>query len=1386
MNKKYYLGLDIGTNSVGWAVTDEDYKLCRFHNKDMWGIRLFESAKTAEDRRLKRGNRRRLARRNNRITLLQEIFAEEIGKIDSSFFIRLNESRLYLEDKSVQMVHPLFNDNNYTDKDYYKEYPTIFHLRKELILNKDYHDPRLVYLACHHILKNRGHFLINGTLSNAKDIYALIDELFLNIKDTLNYDLSIQSCHKDKFVDILKDKKMTKSTKQKKLISYIEYNTDDKDESKKYKTVVDHVCKLMCGLKGDISKFVDCPDELDIKSFSFSESKYEEEIKDMLEQALPDEAAVIEKIKVIYDWTVLSDILGEEEFLSCAKVNNYNKHNENLKLLHEMIKKYCSRNISQYFFDNKEPEKYENNEEKKFVSKLKGKNYAAYIGSVRSNGKQYDVKRCSEEDFYKSLKDLLESITPNDEDEKILQELKNEIELQSLLPLQRSKDNGVVPKQIHEIELLKILDNASIYLPFLNEKDKDGYTAKDKVISIFNYRIPYYVGPLSDRHKDQGANTWMVRKQEGKIYPWNFKDMVDEEKSNEEFINRMTNKCTYLIGEDVLPKNSILYSQYMILNEINNLKIDGKDISVELKQNIFNDLFMKYKKITGKKLCQYLNEKDPGHNYQKENLSGFDIDFKSHFITYMDFRDRVFGYDFLSNEECLQMVENIIKWITIYGDDKTMLMSVIKNKYPGQFNKEQLKTISKLKYQGWGNFSRKFLTGIDGNDSNGEYWESIISGLWKTNNNLMQLLSGAYTFKNHIDEYNEDRSQIITKIDYENVVEPLATSPANKRAIWQTIQIAEEIKKVMGCEPQKIFVEMARGGDESQKKKRTQSKKQKLIDLYNNCEEDLHTWVESLEKFEERELNSKKLYLYFTQMGRCMYTDEPIELSDLMKKNSKWDIDHIYPQSKIKDNSFDNIVLVKKTENSKKSNELLSSNIIESRKNKWLYLRKNNFISQKKYERLTRTQDFTDDELAGFISRQLVETRQSCRLVAEILKSLYKDSNIIYVKAGLASDFRKKQLNVLKSRLINDYHHAKDAYLNIVVGNVYNTKFTSNPVNWMKKNRKTNYSINRVFDFDVKDRQDHFVWKAPDKDESKKPILLPEGGYTGGTIDFVRKTVKRNNILYTEYTYCAKGQLFDETIAKKDDKPKLMLKKGLDVTKYGGYKSANTSYFAKIEYDGKKGERIRQIVGVPIYVSNLLEHESDALIRYFEDVLGHKNVIVLKDKIKKNSLLIVDGFPLRIRGENEKDMSLKGNQQLLLDFKNYETIRCIEKYLDKNVNYEPNDELDGINHVKLNELYDVLNSKLKTIYKNRPANISSKLDKQREEFINLCALKDKVNVIKEILNSLRCNNNTTSNLKILGEGANVGNIAINKNTLGKKDIQFVNQSVTGLFENYEV
>lgn len=44
MGKEYYLGLDIGTDSVGWAVCDTNYKIPKFKGNAMWGIRLLKRA----------------------------------------------------------------------------------------------------------------------------------------------------------------------------------------------------------------------------------------------------------------------------------------------------------------------------------------------------------------------------------------------------------------------------------------------------------------------------------------------------------------------------------------------------------------------------------------------------------------------------------------------------------------------------------------------------------------------------------------------------------------------------------------------------------------------------------------------------------------------------------------------------------------------------------------------------------------------------------------------------------------------------------------------------------------------------------------------------------------------------------------------------------------------------------------------------------------------------------------------------------------------------------------------------------------------------------------------------------------------------------------------
>lgn len=40
VDEKIFWGFDIGTDSVGWAVTNSEYKLKKYKNNLMWGVHL--------------------------------------------------------------------------------------------------------------------------------------------------------------------------------------------------------------------------------------------------------------------------------------------------------------------------------------------------------------------------------------------------------------------------------------------------------------------------------------------------------------------------------------------------------------------------------------------------------------------------------------------------------------------------------------------------------------------------------------------------------------------------------------------------------------------------------------------------------------------------------------------------------------------------------------------------------------------------------------------------------------------------------------------------------------------------------------------------------------------------------------------------------------------------------------------------------------------------------------------------------------------------------------------------------------------------------------------------------------------------------------------------
>lgn len=1333
MGQEYYLGLDLGTASTGWAITDPEYHVLRKHGKALWGVRLFESASTAEERRMFRTGRRRLDRRNWRIQILQEIFAEEICKIDPGFFLRMKESKYYPEDKRdingncPELPYVLFVDNDFTDKDYHKKFPTIYHLRKMLMNTEDTPDIRLVYLAIHHMLKHRGHFLLSGDISEIKEFGTTFSKLLENIKnEELNWNLELRAEEYAIVESILKDNMLNRSTKKTRLIKALKAKS----------TCEKAVLNLLAGGTVKLSDIFGLEElnETERPKISFADNGYDDYIGEV-ENELGEQFYIIETAKAVYDWAVLVEILGEHTSISEAKVATYEKHKSDLRFLKKIVRKYLTK------------EEYKDI----FVSTSdKLKNYSAYIGMTKINGKKVDLqsKRCNKEEFYDFIK---KGVLKKIEGQPEYEYLKEEIERETFLPKQVNKDNGVIPYQIHLYELKKILGNLRDKIDFIKENE-------DKLVQLFEFRIPYYVGPLNkiDDGKEEKF-TWAVRKCNEKIYPWNFDDVIDIEASAEKFIRRMTNKCTYLIGEDVLPKDSLLYSKYMVLNELNNLKLDGEKLSVELKQQLYTDVFCKYRKVTVKKVKNYL--KCEGIISGNVEITGIDGDFKASLTAYHDFKEILTGTELAKKDK-----ENIIMNIVLFGDDKKLLKKRMNRLYP-QITPNQLKKICALSYKGWGRFSKKFLEEIVvPAPETGEAW-NIITALWESKNNLMQLLSNEFQFMEEVETYNMGKQA--KTLSYETV-ENMYVSPSVKRQIWQTLKIVKELEKVMKESPKRIFIEMAR---EKQESKRTESRKKQLMDLYKACKNEEKDWVKELGAKKEQDLRSDKLYLYYTQKGRCMYSEEVIELEDL-PDNTKCNIDHIYPQSKTMDDSLKNRVLVKTKYNETKLDKYpVNENIRRKRKVFWKSLLDGGFISKEKYERLVRNTELSPEELAGFIERQIVETRQSTKAVAEILKQVFPESEIVYVKAGTISRFRK-DFELLKVREVNDLHHAKDAYLNIVVGNSYYVKFTKNAALYVKENPGRTFNLKKMFisKWDI-ERNGEVAWKAGGK----------------GTIVTVKQTMNKNNILVTRQVHEAKGGLFDQQIMKKG-KGQIAIKESderlASIEKYGGYNKAAGAYFMLVESKDKKDKTIRTMEFIPLYLKNKIESEESIALNYLEKDRGLKEPKILVKKIKIDTLFDVDGFKMWLSGRTGDQLLFKGANQLLLSNEHAAIMKKILKFVNrqkenKNLLLVDNDE---ITEEMLIQIYDMFYEKIKnTVYNVRLSAQEKTLSDKKKNFLNL-KKEEKCVVLSEILHLFQCQS-TSANLKMIGGPGKAGILVMNNNISKCNKISIINQSPTGVFEN---
>lgn len=1348
-DRKYNLGLDIGTSSIGFAAVDENNQPIRVKGKTAIGVRLFEEGKTAADRRGFRTTRRRLSRRRWRINLLNEIFDAHLAEVDPTFLARLKESnRSNLDPKKSFQGSLLFPERK--DYQFYEEYPTIYHLRKALMEEDRKFDIREIYLAVHHIIKYRGNFL-NGTpmrsfkVENIEldTLFDQLNQLYAEIvpDNELAFDLAQVADVKD----VLSSTTIYKMDKKKQLVKMMLLPASNKALQSENKKIVTQFVNAILNYKFKLDVLLQVETDADW-SLKLNDEGADDKLEEFTGDLDENRLEIIDLLQRLHNWFSLNEITKDGNSLSAAMVEKYENHHHHLELLKKVI---------------------ENHPDAKKAKALK-ETYTAYVGKT-------DDKTQNQDDFYKAVEKNLD-------DSPDAKEIKRLIQLDQFMPKQRTGQNGAIPHQLHQQELDQIIEKQSKYYPFLAEPNPNVKRRKDapyKLDELIAFKIPYYVGPLvtPEEQAQNGENVfaWMKRKAAGPITPWNFDEKVDRMESANRFIRRMTTKDTYLFGEDVLPAESMIYEKFVVLNELNNLKINGRHLSLKDKQDIYNDLFKQQKTVSIKALQNYYVTKKKAATAPTVGGLADPKKFLSSLSTYIDFKN-MFG-ERVNDPQFQEDLEQIVEWSTIFEDRgifKAKLQAL------GWLSEKQIQQLVAKRYKGWGRLSKKLLTGL----KNAEGY-SILDEMWRSTENFMQIQTRP-EFAALIQQANEkqfegnDPDNVWENI--ENNLGDAYTSPQNKKAIRQVVKVVQDIEKAVGNPPEKIAIEFTR--EAAANPQRTQSRLRTLEKLYESAEEvvDAGVTAELAEFKENKHVLSDKYYLYFTQLGRDVYTGDTISLDKL----NDYDVDHILPQSFIKDDSLDNRVLTIRAVNNGKSDNVPAKMFGKKMGSFWRYLLDNGMISKRKYNNLiTDPDNISKYAQKGFINRQLVETSQVIKLTANILNGIYdKDTEIIEVPAKMNSQMRK-MFDLVKVREVNDYHHAFDAYLTIFIGKYLYKCYPKLRPYFVYDNFKK---------FGNKEDIGHKRFNFLGKIEREKKVVAPETGEIlwsnvapNETIKQIKKVYDYKFMLTSHETYTKHGALFNQTIySAKASKTMIPIKNDRPTKLYGGYSGNEDAYMSIIRLNDKK--KTYKVVGISMRdASKLKAYENNAHEKYLKKL---KEVIEQQfldsgKKTKADFEIVIPKVNYHQRMQDGTKQFRIGSSKYVHNTKQLVLSEKTLKVIRNNKQYNGDAEKDLIN--AFDEILAIVNDSF-SIFDIR--SFRKKLNDSRDKFVSLPVedtkeknkvIKGKRETLKQILIALHANGTSQDvpqlGLKSFGQMVKTGGITLSENTV------LIHQSPSGLFEH---
>jgi CRISPR-associated endonuclease Csn1 len=475
-----------------------------------------------------------------------------------------------------------------------------------------------------------------------------------------------------------------------------------------------------------------------------------------------------------------------------------------------------------------------------------------------------------------------------------------------------------------------------------------------------------------------------------------------------DLIEKMRGHCSVYPDELRAPKLAPSTELFNFLNDLNNISVDGEQMTTDFKREIIQKYILSGKhSLTYKQLVKKLE-------VPEERITGYRVNAKEEGIL-SEFKGlkllmSVFDDDrrpfFTDNLFILDQISEVLNRSKVINDRVKGIMAL----NCSGITLDDARNLASLK--GFSQYHSLSLKAI----------YELLSDLFETSDNQMQIL----------------HRKKLTKLDHKKFVGlkniPLDNeailSPVAKKAQREALKIVNQARKIFG-EFDQIVIELAREKNSNEVKSKIR-KRQAELEKSNK----------ELMELAEKEINTKtkiKLMLYKQQDGKCIYTGEPLDLDLILSDTNAYEIDHIIPVSISLDDSLNNKVLVTRHANQIKGkltplmcfrynrfdgwSEAVYRSFVEQKYKSWSL--------QKKKDYLLFEPDITKfDVMKDFINRNLVDTRYATRTVLNTLQGYFSanqfPTRVLTVKGSITSTFRNK-IGIEKDRDKNYLHHAIDA-----------------------------------------------------------------------------------------------------------------------------------------------------------------------------------------------------------------------------------------------------------------------------------------------------------------------------------------------------------------------